>query len=209
MKLLHFDQDNNRIIVNTYSPYLDDYNFYDPQNFPGKDEMIINLDLSVDKKQVATDYFAVNVYTDAKIGEQDKVASGNTAETVLGGLTENNVYSWYAVAEDTYTGKAISEIWSFTKGKVEQPNIPDPSDDNENPVLGDSEKPSTNEGVQPTEPKATGNANNGGSQTPNPGKWIPNTATNSYNLLLSGLLLLIAGGAMLIVRRGFIAARSK
>ena len=217
MKLLHFDQDNNRIIVNTYSPYLDDYNFYDPQNFPGKDEMIINLDLSVDEKRVATDYFAVNVYTDTKIGEQDQVASGNTAATEWLGLTENNMYSWYAVAEDTYTGKAVSEIWSFTKGKVEQPNIPDPSNDNENPVPGDSETSPTNGGVQPSNPEDTSNGNNGNnsnnnsnnSQPKDSGKWLPNTATNSYNLLLIGFLILIAGGSILIVRIRYMSTRNR
>ncbi|MDR7080551.1 LPXTG-motif cell wall-anchored protein [Neobacillus niacini] len=213
MKLLHFDQDNNRIIVNTYSPYLDDYNFYDPQNFPGKDEMIINLDLSVDEKRVATDYFAVNVYTDTKIGEQDQVASGNTAATEWLGLTENNMYSWYAVAEDTYTGKAVSEIWSFTKGKVEQPNIPDPSNDNENPVPGDSETPPTNGGVQPSNPQDTSNGNNNNnsnnSQPKDSGKWLPNTATNSYNLLLIGFLILIAGGSILIVRIRYMSTRNR
>ena len=33
MRLLHFDQDQNRIIVNTYSPYLNDYNYYDPDKY--------------------------------------------------------------------------------------------------------------------------------------------------------------------------------
>lgn len=145
MKLLHFDQDNNRIIVNTYSPYLDDYNFYDPETFPGKDEMVINVDLQVQEKQVATDYFAVNIYTDEKIGEQEKVSSGKTAEVVWDGLTENTGYSWYATAEDDYTGKSVSDIWSFTKGKAQQPNTPDPSDDedddNDEQEPGDNENP--------------------------------------------------------------------
>ena len=47
MRLLHFDQDNNRILVNTYSPYLDDYNYYDTDTNPGKDEFVIELDLAL------------------------------------------------------------------------------------------------------------------------------------------------------------------
>ncbi|MGM7721871.1 lamin tail domain-containing protein [Metabacillus sp. Hm71] len=129
MKLLHFDQDNNRIIVNTYSPYLDDYNFYDPNEFPGKDELIINLDLQVDEKRVATDYFAVNVKTDEEIGKKENVPSGKTAEVKWRRLTENHTYSWYTVAEDDYTGKAVSDIWTFTKGK-DQPN---PGNGTDNP----------------------------------------------------------------------------
>ncbi|WP_338788062.1 lamin tail domain-containing protein [Metabacillus sp. FJAT-53654] len=133
MKLLHFDQDNNRIIVNTYSPYLDDYNFYDPSEFPGKDELVINLDLQVDEKRVATDYFSVNVKTDTEIGKQENVKSGTEAEVKWKGLSKNNTYSWYAVAEDDYTGKAVSDIWTFTKGKGEQP---DPGNGKEKPGNG-------------------------------------------------------------------------
>ena len=129
MKLLHFDQDNNRIIVNTYSPYLDDYNFYDPIEFPGKDELVIDLDLQVDEKRVATDYFAINVKTDTVIGNQENVRSGNSAEVTWNDLTENNTYSWYAVAEDNYTGKAVSDIWTFTKGKDVQPEPGDGTDE--------------------------------------------------------------------------------
>ena len=36
MRLLHFDQDQDRIIVNTYSPYMNDYNFYDTGQVRGK-----------------------------------------------------------------------------------------------------------------------------------------------------------------------------
>ncbi|MDQ0232157.1 lamin tail domain-containing protein [Metabacillus malikii] len=135
MKLLHFDQDNNRIIVNTYSPYLDDYNFYDPEEFPGKDEMIIDFDLQIDEKQVATDYFTVNVKTDEKIGNQENIQSGDTAEVTWKGLTENETYSWYAVAKDNYTGSSQSAIWSFVKGE----NNKQGPDDGEQPGEGEEQ----------------------------------------------------------------------
>src|SRR5690606_28549663 len=68
MRLLHVDQDNNRIVVKTYSPYVDDYNFFDPDEYPQKDEFVIEMDLTPVTKRVATDYFTVNVYTNRKIG---------------------------------------------------------------------------------------------------------------------------------------------
>jgi len=122
MKLLHFDQDNNRVFVNTYSPYLDDYNFYEPDEYPGKDEFVMDLDLQVKEKRVATDYFAVTVKTDKEIGKQENIPSGETAQVKWTDLTENNVYSWYAVAEDQFTGKTVSDMWTFTKGKAEEPD---------------------------------------------------------------------------------------
>ncbi len=163
MKLLHFDQDNNRIIVNTYSPYLDDYNFYDPAEFPGKDEMIINLDLQVDKKQVATDYFTVNVKTDEVIGKQENVASGSTAEVTWEGLTEKQTYSWYVIAEDDYTGTSESPIWSFTKGKNEQPNPGDGEEkpgNGENPPGNGEEKPGNGENPPGNGEEKPGNGEN-------------------------------------------------
>lgn len=114
MRLLHFDQENNRILVKTYSPYLDDYNFYDFDTYPLKDEFVIETDLAPVTKRVATDYFTVNVYTDHVIGT-DKAKSGETAEVMWNGLEGNRTYSWYAVVEDRYTGRAISDIWTFRK----------------------------------------------------------------------------------------------
>ncbi|MEH7381266.1 lamin tail domain-containing protein [Bacillus sp. JJ1533] len=114
MRLLHFDQDNNRIVVNTYSPYLDDYNFYNTDAYPEKDEFVIEMDLAPVTKRVATDYFSVNVYTDHVIGT-DKAKSGKIAETVWKGLEKGRTYSWYAIVEDKYTGRTVSDIWTFRK----------------------------------------------------------------------------------------------
>lgn len=114
MRLLHFDQDNNRIVVNTYSPYLDDYYYYNPDAYPEKDEFVIDMDLAPVTKRVATDYFSVNVYTGHVIGT-DKAKSGKIAEVVWKGLEKGRSYSWYAVAEDKYTGRTISDIWTFRK----------------------------------------------------------------------------------------------
>ncbi|MFC0272253.1 lamin tail domain-containing protein [Metabacillus herbersteinensis] len=222
MKLLHFDQDNNKIMVNTYSPYLDDYNYYDPDVYPGKDEFVIELDLQPVDKRVATDYFSVNIYTDTVIGKDKNVQSGEIAETVWKGLEENKTYSWYAVAEDGYTGSTVSNIWTFTKGEKVNPTIPDPDNNGEGTK---PEKPESPE--SPSRPDNPTN-NQGGQDTENPvkdqlpdtptnnndpvseksiskaankeepekssiGGSLPSTATNLYNWLLGGILLIIGG----------------
>lgn len=254
MRLLHFDQDNNRVIVNTYSPYLDDYNFYDTDANPGKDEFVINLDLSAAEKVVATDYFTVNVYTDTEIGQDENVESGGIAETTWSGLTEGNAYSWYAIAEDGHTGRTVSDIWTFVKGANEEPTPPpttDPSDENdgdgEEPNEGDNSGSGSNSDTdsgekeppftpeQPGEPDQSGDS----SETPKPeeneqpaednnsaekdntkqeeasktptekngqkqtqtGSNLPSTATNLYNLLLAGAVLIIFGTTVLVVQR--------
>ncbi|MGP4041812.1 lamin tail domain-containing protein [Gracilibacillus sp. D59] len=117
MRLMHFDTENNRIFVNTYSPYMDDYNYYDTEEYPNKDEFMIDLDLTAKEKRVATDSFAVNVYTENEIGTVENVASGDTAEVTWTALTEGKQYFWYASVSDDFTGETRSPIMSFVKGE--------------------------------------------------------------------------------------------
>lgn len=56
--------------MKTYSPYLDDYNYYDEPEYPGKDEFTLDLDLQPVTKRVATDYIGIKVYTDQEISAQ-------------------------------------------------------------------------------------------------------------------------------------------
>ncbi|SMG11493.1 S-layer homology domain-containing protein [Paenibacillus aquistagni] len=113
IRLLQFDLDANQIHVKTYSPYLDDYNYYDPAAFPDKDEFDIDVDLLPMEKRVATDYFQVNLYTDQQIGKVDKLTSGSQASVTWTGLKHGQLYQWYVQAEDDHSGKSISDVWSF------------------------------------------------------------------------------------------------
>ncbi|SFE19628.1 Fibronectin type III domain-containing protein [Paenibacillus catalpae] len=116
IKLLQFDIANDKMYVKTYSPYMDDYNFYDPNDPTKQEEFAIDIDLSPQVKRVATDYMGVNVYSDQPIGKVEQVASGEQASVTWSALSANTKYQWYAAAEDVYTGKALSDIWSFTTG---------------------------------------------------------------------------------------------
>lgn len=225
MRLLHFDQDNHRIIVNTYSPYLDDYNYYDTDAHPEKDEFIINLDLSAVEKQVATDYFSVNVYSDTEIGKDKDVESGDFAETVWSGLTDGNIYSWYAVIEDDHTGKTVSDIWSFTKqaggsdsedgSDSENPSTPDPEqptdetkqpEQSENPESDNPDQTNNDNATKDQDEKHSDVVNNDKTEiktqeTDKNGDILPVTATYIYNLLLAGFILLVAGGSVYVIQR--------
>ncbi|MCX7709379.1 MAG: metallophosphoesterase [Clostridia bacterium] len=50
-RLLHFDEQNGVIYVNTYSPHLDDYNYYDRE----KDQFVLPFDSAPQKAKLATD----------------------------------------------------------------------------------------------------------------------------------------------------------
>ncbi|MFD2707005.1 lamin tail domain-containing protein [Salibacterium lacus] len=131
IRLLHFDTENNKMIVNTYSPYLDDYNYYDPEEYPEKDEVTVDLDLTAEEKRIATDHFEINVYSDNEIGVVENAASGSTAEMTWEGLEEGETYSWYAKATDQYSGERFSNIWTFEKGNEEDMEEP-PSNEDDN-----------------------------------------------------------------------------
>jgi LPXTG-motif cell wall-anchored protein len=268
IKLLHFDQDNNRVFINTYSPYLDDYNFYEPEEFPGKDEFIMDLDLEVKEKRVATDYFSVTVKTDKEIGKQKNILSGETAQVEWTGLTENNTYTWYAVAEDKFTGKTASDMWTFTKGKTTEQgdgNEETPGDGDQGPDGGDPKPGNGDQGPDGGDPKPgngdqgpdggdpkpgngdqgpdggdpkpgngdqgpdgedpkPGNGDQGpdgedskpGNEDPKPNGGdqqdrddqsqnsvlpLPNTATNMFNILGIGILVITLGGGLLFILR--------
>ncbi len=117
IRLLQFDTANNKVHVKTYSPYLDDYNYYDPKEYPGKDEFDIHTDLKAMDKQVATDYFGVRVYSSTAIGSQSEAASGSAASVSWTGLQAGAYYQWYATAEDANSGFTRSDIWGFTAGE--------------------------------------------------------------------------------------------
>ncbi|WP_230200192.1 FIMAH domain-containing protein [Bacillus niameyensis] len=116
-RILHVDTSSNTIFVNTYSPYKDDYHFFDPEEYPGMDEFTISLNLEPQVKRVATKYFEANVFSNKKIGTVEKVVSGKDAEFEWKGLKNDQIYYWYAVAEDNYGGRSVSDIWSFTTGE--------------------------------------------------------------------------------------------
>ncbi|MNO21515.1 Endo-1,4-beta-xylanase A precursor [compost metagenome] len=117
IRLLQFDMENNMLHVKTYSPYLDTYNFYDPVNFPDKDEFSLPLDLQPATKRVATDYIGIKVYSDQLIDVKNDVASGSNAAVVWKNL-QKGYYQWYVKAEDQHSGSVLSDIWGFYTGEV-------------------------------------------------------------------------------------------
>ena len=117
MRLLQFDTTANKMYVKTYSPYLNEYNFYKPEEYPAKDEFEVDVDLKPAIKQVATDYVEVNIYTNEVIGKDNFVANWRNAKVKWENLKENTTYHWYIKVEDRYEGRVTSPVWSFTTGK--------------------------------------------------------------------------------------------
>ncbi|EOR19833.1 hypothetical protein A499_25429, partial [Niallia nealsonii AAU1] len=82
-------------------------------------------------------------------------------------------YDWYVIAADNYTGTAISDIWSFTKGQP-APEVPSEPGDGDGEDGGSEDptipNPDDNDGgsEDPTIPNP--DDNDGGSEDPT----IPN-----------------------------------
>jgi len=242
MRILLFDAETDQIKVKTYSPYMDDYNYYDEDEFPGVDEFSIGLELDAQKKRVATNYVEVNVFGTKEIGKVENVKSGENASVTWDGLKSDHEYAWYAVAEDAHGGKMKSDLWTFTTGggapapgdngnepPAENPTGGDdngqedpivdggddpPGDDEENPSIDNAEDPPADKGsngkgdngqddktvapVNQTAPTA-GNAVNvpSDSKKTTPfGGILPDTASQLYNYILAGAVLLAIGAAL-------------
>ncbi len=129
LRLLHVNQADNKIYVKTYSPYLDDYNYYNTDQYPGKDEFVIDLPLQPTSKEVSTDRFEVNVFTENQIGSK-QTAVDNKAEVQWNGLKNHQQYGWYVKATDEFGGEVTSDVWTFTTGEsdpVQPPEDPEPT----------------------------------------------------------------------------------
>jgi len=151
IRLMQFDMKNNKLHIKTYSPYLDDYNYYDPETDKGKDEFSLDLGLEPAAKRVATDYFGVKVYTDQQIGAQPNVPSGTETSVSWKGLPSNSYQQWYAKAEDGHSGSVLSDIWGFDTGAAT--GVPHPPGGG-----GNSGGPGNAGGNQGTHPGGSGPA---------------------------------------------------
>lgn len=152
VRYLDFNPTAGTVSINTYSPILDDYHFFDPED----EEFTVDFQFTDINKRVATDYFSVNVYQDEVIGVDKDVASGDIASTEWSGLQPNETYYWYMDITDEYNSTRRSEIFRFTTADFEPvedpalPEVPDEGDGNQEP-----EQPDTDDG-QPNTPQPGG-----------------------------------------------------
>lgn len=118
LRILKVNPVNNKVSVDTYSPYLDKHNYYDPQDYPEKDQFDMDVNIAPEEKMVATDAINFNVYTNQKIGELHDVTDGDTVQTRWSSLQTNHKYNWYVKLSDAFGGEKRSPVWEFTAGKA-------------------------------------------------------------------------------------------
>src|SRR5699024_11779119 len=78
----------------------------------------VPLDLEPMTKNVDTDFFEVNTYTNEVIGTATGVASGETVTQPWTGLEADSSYFWYVTATNEAEETAVSNMFSFQTEEV-------------------------------------------------------------------------------------------
>lgn len=136
IKFLYFDLDNNKIYMNSYSPCMDDFNYYDTElhtlnvegaSATGVDQMVLDVDFDTKEQKILEKSFSAYVYTNEEPG---KAVSTQNAVLNMTNLSENTDYAWYAVVTNETTGIKKSSIYEFTTAKKNDSNIADGENQN-------------------------------------------------------------------------------
>ncbi|MGP5578545.1 LamG-like jellyroll fold domain-containing protein [Corynebacterium flavescens] len=110
MRLLQFDLDAGEMIVDTYSPFLDNFGateYDDRFRYDGtEDDTRLPVQFETRKTSFSTDAVTLVSDTGQEIGKS-KARSGWPAEVTWSGLESGQVYAWYATSRDITTGEEV------------------------------------------------------------------------------------------------------
>lgn len=125
LRLLHFDNEGEKMMVRTYSPSLEDYNseepslmgpVEDPWMYQEFDLPYAQLGIVPENRTLTSDSFSVDFLTFEEIGSVADVPSGTTASVVWEDVEEGH-HNWYVRTEDPHGGVEISAVQSFIAGE--------------------------------------------------------------------------------------------
>lgn len=110
LRLLQFDVDRGEMIVDTYSPFLDDFGAgeYDPalRYDPEADNMVLPVDLTSRTTSFRTDSLAL--YDPLAVIGESTVPSGGVASVEWKGLKRGTAYAWLLIAHSEGGGRTAS-----------------------------------------------------------------------------------------------------
>ncbi|TYL53136.1 metallophosphoesterase [Agromyces mariniharenae] len=118
LRLLQFDVDRGEMMVDTFSPFLDDFGAdeYDPalRYGPESDNMVLPVDLTSRTTSFRTDSLAL--YDPIAVIGESTVASGEVASVEWTGLKPGTTYAWFVVARSAGGGETPSQPSVFVTG---------------------------------------------------------------------------------------------
>ncbi|MGL4819795.1 MAG: metallophosphoesterase, partial [Bacilli bacterium] len=118
IRMFLFDGANNRMMVRTFSPYKNDWNYYDKEQWGNKDEFDVRIDLAPVKKRVETDAVTISLFTKEKIGTA-KNSNANMAMVIYNSVASNKRYGWYTIVNDTNGAAVRYPVAMFTTGQLQ------------------------------------------------------------------------------------------
>ncbi|GAB3816837.1 hypothetical protein GCM10028820_16770 [Tessaracoccus terricola] len=154
LRLLQFDVDRSELIVDTYSPFLDNFNAteYDlEQRYDGtEDDMVIPIELNSRTTSIQTDAMMVLVPTDEVLG----TATAAAGERLVTTVDLEQLQGWYVEAETRTGGHLVSGLVPAPAGifGAGEPADPEPSPE---PTPDPSEDPGTEPSEEPTKAPTT------------------------------------------------------
>ena len=129
IKFLYFDLDSDKVFVNSYSPYYNEFNYYDGTavddlaalakknsgvaSNTGIDSLLLTVDFDTTKHTIAADSVSVYVGEIEGWGTAQNDANGK-AELTVTGLEPETDYAWYAKVTNVETGELEYKLGSFT-----------------------------------------------------------------------------------------------
>ena len=120
LRMLQFDVDRGEMIVDTYSPFLDEFGateYDEDERYDGtEDNMVLPVDLTSRTTTFTTDDIAAFVPGD-EVGSAT-VASGEVATTTWDGLSPRTTYAWIATATSPGGGRATAEPGVFRTARA-------------------------------------------------------------------------------------------
>lgn len=121
LKMLYFDLANGKVYLNSYSPYKNDFNYYDTpklNDYPAglkvtqQDICEWDVDFDTPERTMTTSAVTATLYGSTAIATAQAVDSSVTA--MYTGLVSQTAYGWYAMAENALALKTRSEVQTFT-----------------------------------------------------------------------------------------------
>ncbi len=148
MKFLYFDLDNDKIYVNSYSPCLDDFNFYDNEQVEvlnregasaiGVDKMLLDVEFHTDEQTILENSFHAYLCDGEELGTAQLDPAAGTASLAWNGLDAQTEYAWYAVVSNGDGDGLNTGVYRFTTDKKADV-APNPDDGGDTPKPGDGE----------------------------------------------------------------------
>lgn len=128
IKFLYFDLQNNKVYMNSYSPYREDFNYFDTPKLDSyaagtkmNDIDIFELDINFDteEKTLTTQSFDAQILSDSLIGTVENAV--DSAEYIWEGLSPSTTYGWYAKITNEKGGVTLTPVQELsTTGATHQ-----------------------------------------------------------------------------------------